>query len=269
MSIPDDVYRLRLTEFQTQSKQMTTSTANFQWTVPASTRCLYMFLQDASAGSNPIIPPSVFRVYGTSAGTGVAPTAANEEQNLTTIQVTYANLTKPQTRWDSSFLANGKFLTQLYMQSLIENNQDEDLGGAETMDQWLQRGPLFCWRFERDSEDRSTEADADQLHDGGASGLADRELVPVRGVHSGDRDHFRERPHHQRQSIERAGTETEARSARKNFLCLIRLHTLDVFTPGLALQLSGSRTPPTVCTLRIELACVLHTTHLRMGKACH
>ena len=25
------------------------------------------------------------------------------------------------------------------------------------MDQWLQRGPLYCWRFERDAEDRSTE----------------------------------------------------------------------------------------------------------------
>ena len=23
------------------------------------------------------------------------------------------------------------------------------------MDQWLQRGPLYCWRFERDSADRS------------------------------------------------------------------------------------------------------------------
>ena len=25
------------------------------------------------------------------------------------------------------------------------------------MDQWLQRGPLYCWRFERDVSDRSTE----------------------------------------------------------------------------------------------------------------
>ena len=71
--------------------------------------------------------------------------------------MTYANITKPQIRWDSSFVANGNYLTQLYMQSLIENHLDEDVGGAETMDQWLQRGSLYCWCFERYSEDRSTE----------------------------------------------------------------------------------------------------------------
>jgi len=125
--------------------------------VPGSTRALYMFLQDTSSGSNPIIPPSVFRVYGSTAVAGTLPVSTGEERNLTAIQVTYANITKPQTRWDSSFLANGNYLVQLYMQSLIENHLDDDVGGAETMDQWLQRGPLYCWRFERDGDDHSTE----------------------------------------------------------------------------------------------------------------
>ena len=29
-------------------------------------------------------------------------------------------------------------------------------GGVETMDQWLQRGPLFCFRFDRDSRALAT-----------------------------------------------------------------------------------------------------------------
>jgi hypothetical protein len=157
MSIPDGPEILRLNEFQCQSKQMTSANQNFQWTVPASTRRLYMFLQDTSAGSNPIIPPSVFRVYGSTAVAANVPLSTGEEQNLTAIQITYANITKPQTRWDSSFSSTTNYLVQLYMQSLIETKMDEDVGGAETMDQWLQRGPLYCWSFERDSSDMSTE----------------------------------------------------------------------------------------------------------------
>ena len=98
MSIPDSIDVLRLNELQCQSKQMTSS-QNFQWTVPGSTRRLYMFLQDTSAGSNPIIPPSVFRVYGstTALAPTVLPVSTGEERNLTSLQVTYANITKPQT----------------------------------------------------------------------------------------------------------------------------------------------------------------------------
>jgi hypothetical protein len=43
------------------------------------------------------------------------------------------------------------------MQSLIETKMEDDRGGAESMNQWLQRGPLYCWSFERDSRDLSTE----------------------------------------------------------------------------------------------------------------
>ena len=147
-----------MNEFQCQSKQMTgNGNSNFQWTVPSTTRRLYMFLQDTSAGSNPIIPPSVFRVYGSTGTAANLPLAIGEEQNLTAIQVTYANITKPQTRWDSSFSSTTNYLVQLYMQSLIETKLDDDVGGSETMDQWLQRGPLYCWSFERDSRDLSTE----------------------------------------------------------------------------------------------------------------
>ena len=158
MSIPDSVSTLRLTEFVCQSKPASSGTnENFQWTVPSSTKALYMFLQDASSGNNPIIPPSVFRVYGSTAVAGTLPASTGEEQSLTQIQISYANITKPPTRWTSEFSGSKNYLVQLFMQSLIENGLIDSVGGAETMDQWLERGPLYCWRFERDAEDRSTE----------------------------------------------------------------------------------------------------------------
>lgn len=158
MSIPDSISTLRLTEFLCMAKPMSSATnGSFNWTVKPSTRAIYMFLQDTTAGSNPIIPPGVFRVYGTSANAAALPVATGEEQTLTDIQITYANTTKPQTRWTSEFSSAKNLLTQLYMQSLIETGMSDSVGGAETMDQWLQRGPLYCWRFERDEADRSTE----------------------------------------------------------------------------------------------------------------
>ena len=157
-SIPSEPRLYPTLEFQCQQKNMNGANSNFQWTVPNSTITLYMFLQDTSAGSNPIIPPSVFRVYGTSTvNAATLPAAIGCEQNLEQIQITYANMTKPQTRWTSGFAASGDYLVQLFMQSLIETDRLNEGGGAETMDQWLQRGPLYCWRFDRDAADRSTE----------------------------------------------------------------------------------------------------------------
>lgn len=157
MSIPDGIDTLRLTEFQCTSRKMIDSNGDFQFVVPQSTRCLYVFLQDTTSGSNPIIPPSVFRVNGTTTVAGTLPLSTGEEQNLTEIQVTYANIVKPQASWSSSFTTGKNYLTQLYTQSLMENHLEDDIGGAETMDQWLQCGPLYAWRFERDASDRSVD----------------------------------------------------------------------------------------------------------------
>jgi len=162
ISIPDSISTLRLTEFLCMAKPMSTATnGSFNWTVKPSTRAIYMFLQDSSAGSNPIIPPGVFRVYGTTADPAVLPAAIGEEQTINDLRITYANTTKPQWRLTSEFTSSKNLLTQLYMQSLIETEMADSVGGVETMDQWLQRGPLYCWRFERDASDRSTEVQTD------------------------------------------------------------------------------------------------------------
>ena len=90
---------------------------------------MYLFLQDITAGTNPVIPPNLFRVNGAShvgTGTGV-------EQNLTKMQVTYAGM---------GFTGSSNLLTQMYMHELMESRRNGD-PGSETMDQWLQRGPCF------------------------------------------------------------------------------------------------------------------------------
>jgi hypothetical protein len=153
---------------------MLTASATTNWIVNGSTKAIYMFLQDTNAGSNPIIPPSVFRVAGYTANPAVAPVGAGCEQNLTVMTVNYAGTSKPpaaQTGY-MGFLPGQNMLLQMYYQSLLETFRDDSEGGAETFDQWLQRGPLYCWRFERDSKNLSTQVQTKVTYDPVGAGLA-------------------------------------------------------------------------------------------------
>lgn len=154
-SIPDGVQECFFNEWQLQSKTQTSLNMTHSFTVPPSTRSLYVFLQSGSAGTNPAFPPSKLA------------SDADSDLNCTSIQITYANLTKPQTRWVSGFAndptspaTNGRnvdLLTQLYHQQLLESGLESAGGGCETENEWLRRGPLYGFRFDRDMTDRSTE----------------------------------------------------------------------------------------------------------------
>ena len=150
MELPDVIEQLRLTEFAVLTKNITTATGNqFQFTVPPSTKALYVAIQAGSSGSNPKYPPGRFVVDG-------------QELNLTGLQVTYANQTKPMTRWLSGFAPNGagsntNFMTQAYYQTAVEGGRAMMAGGIESEADWLSRGPFMCFRFDKDFSDRSTE----------------------------------------------------------------------------------------------------------------
>ena len=151
MELPDVIEQLRLTEFAVLTKNITAAAGNqFQFTVPPSTKALYVAIQAGSSGSNPKYPPGRFVVDG-------------QELNLTGIQVTYANQTKPMTRWLSGFApigatsSNTNYMTQAYYQSAVEGGRAMMAGGIESEADWLSRGPFMCFRFDKDFSDRSTE----------------------------------------------------------------------------------------------------------------
>lgn len=151
MSVPDSVQELHLTEYNVQSKQMTSSNMSFSFSVPVSTSRMHVFLQAGTAGSNPNTPPSLFTV------------ANGSDLNLQTLQLTYSNQTRPQTRWSSAFIANSpvgrntSLLEQFYYQGLIERHQEDSVGGTESFNSWLSRGPLYSFSFARDQSDRSSD----------------------------------------------------------------------------------------------------------------
>jgi hypothetical protein len=155
MSIPDSVRDLYLTEMLIQSKPYS---SNLQFSVPPSTTMLTIFMQDNTSGSNPQIPPSMFRVLD------------NSDLALTNIQVTYANITKPSTNWESNYSVaisnaggtaftasgNNKF-EQRYHDSYEECGLDIKSCGCETFYDYLQRGPHYTFSFEKDVDNKSTE----------------------------------------------------------------------------------------------------------------
>jgi hypothetical protein len=151
MSIPNQITTLHLKEFQIQSKPYS---SNLVFTVPASTEMLYVFVQDGSAGRTTAIPPSSFTLPG------------QKQNNVKQLQLTYANLTKPQTLWLSGFKAPPatgvvtpaqNALVQFYNQHQQELGRANDATGVETFNQWLERGALYAFNYVRDSNERGTE----------------------------------------------------------------------------------------------------------------
>jgi hypothetical protein len=153
MEIPDQITTLHLREFQVQQKPL--QAVNLTFTVPPSSEMLYVFLQSTLAGTSTIWPPSQFSTVG------------DLQNNVTALQITYANVTKPMTRWTSGYVApaggavgatpafNG--LVQFYAQHNIELGKATDGAGVESFNEWLNRGALYSFNFIRDSADRSTE----------------------------------------------------------------------------------------------------------------
>ena len=138
---------LHLMEHQIQSKPLGgAGDKNFDFTVPSSTKAISIFVQSGNAGSNTLTPPSKF----------CCPTN-DAERYLRSVQVTYANITKPPTRWSSEYSGAERKLQQRYLDTQIESSQAFSPGGAQTLQQWMDDGVLLHYSWIRDSNDRSTQ----------------------------------------------------------------------------------------------------------------
>lgn len=140
---PTGTDTLHLMEHQVQSKKITAGEQNFDFTVPPSTRAISIFVQSGTRTTR--VPPSNFKCVG------------DHERKLQSIQITYANTTKPPTRWTSEFGTNTNKLQQRYLDTQIESTQAFSSGGCETFQQWLENGVLLHYNWNRDAADRSTQ----------------------------------------------------------------------------------------------------------------
>ena len=136
---------LHLTEMALYQKTSQGSTSNLEFTVPSSTQAISVFVQSAKTGSLTTLPPSRFKLLDDS------------EENLSSIQLTYGNVTKPSVQWDSARLGYVDKMQQRYHDMLLESGQLWDVGGSESFEAYLYRGQHQTYAFVRDKDDRSTQ----------------------------------------------------------------------------------------------------------------
>lgn len=142
---------LNLMEHSVQSKKIRENGGeeNLDFTIPTSTKAITVFVQSSASNNNTIVPPSNFKCVG------------GQDATLQSLQLTYANTTKPPTRWTSQYdLQAGvgvNKLQQRYLDSQIESGQAFSSGGSETFASWLESGPYYHYSFLRDKDDRSTQ----------------------------------------------------------------------------------------------------------------
>jgi hypothetical protein len=138
----DPVFKLR--EIKAHST-LVANDSTLSFNVPSSTDEITIFLQSGKAGVENLTPPTVFRCDDDS------------HLNMTSCQVTYANITKPPTRVGFTHNANTNQLAQRYLQTHLESGMAALEGGCETFSEFVSRGPIDHFSFKKSAELKDTQ----------------------------------------------------------------------------------------------------------------
>jgi hypothetical protein len=125
----------------TKSLSQGESQSHLEFTVPPSTYAIALAFQG--------------RTFGQSTDKNIGRLWANlgrSELKLLNLQLTFANTSKPSVQYSTP---HG--LQQRWYDSLVHLGQSENGGGTETYNDWLTRGPVLYFSFEREELDRSTQ----------------------------------------------------------------------------------------------------------------
>jgi len=135
---------------------------NIDFTVPPSTLAITVFVQSTKAGTNTTLPPTQF--YSASNVLNNV-NDANIVNNIQYIQVTYGSITKTQTLYSSAYrpLSTGlindsgiNYNVQRWLQSIQYSGIITNDGGAESHENFLDRGNYWHFDFSRDKNDTSS-----------------------------------------------------------------------------------------------------------------
>ena len=151
----DDItYLLDLEQTSCQSDKIDNySFAQKNFDVSPSTFALSVAYQDLRAGNNTSVSSSKFRSYNNAL---TAPT----ELALNRFFLNYAGQNMPAPDADMQFDTNIDRTTQRYMETMLYNGAVYDTGGAETIEEFHERGAYYYFAIPRDGSDRSTRVSA-------------------------------------------------------------------------------------------------------------
>lgn len=168
---PTGIIPLSLLEMSVLNKSLSGmgvgSTQNIDFTVPPSTLALTVFVQSSKSGTQSISPPTQFY---SATGTNQFDNDYNIVNDIQYIQVTYGSVTKTQTLYSSKYepldtvlatkgtLADTgiNFNIQRWLQSIQYSGKITSDGGAESHQNFLDRGNYWHFDFSRDKNDTSS-----------------------------------------------------------------------------------------------------------------
>jgi len=158
----DMTYLLDLEQTRCQAEKIDTDSfqqKNFD--VSPSTFALTAAYQDLRAGENTALSASKFKSYDAAA----QPTVS-QELKLNRFFINFAGQNLPAPDANPEFQAGRDYTTQRYIESQIYSGAYYDTGGAETIEEYHDRGAYYYFSWPRDGTDRSTRVNVHQQFDG-------------------------------------------------------------------------------------------------------
>jgi hypothetical protein len=159
----DDItYLLDLEQTRCQAEKIdNTNFGQKNFDVSPSTFALSTAYQDLRAGENTAISSSKFRSYE-----DVAQPTVPQELKLNRFFINFSGMNFPQPDASPEFKAGTDYTTQRYVESQIMSGGYYDTGGAETIEEYHDRGAYYYFSCPRDGTDRSTRVNVHQQFDG-------------------------------------------------------------------------------------------------------
>lgn len=125
--------------------------------VSPSTHALTLAFQDIRVGANTALSASKFKTYDNAA----VPTLS-QELKMNRMFISYSGVQKPNPDSDPNFVPGTDYTVQRYVESQIGSGAFFDSGGAETLEEFHERGAYYYFPWQRDGTDRSTRATINQ-----------------------------------------------------------------------------------------------------------
>ena len=146
------------------NKQISNGQQNLDFIVPPSTQQIVIWIQDSSVGNNTKLSYARFKARQNCPAGDLkrmdkfGPWAKTYDENLQSIQLTFAGITKPMTLFQTG---NGGSTSQpsvsvSMLQRYLMNNQNQQRSDHETFYDWLSQGAYYTFDFTRDSTNLGT-----------------------------------------------------------------------------------------------------------------
>ena len=151
-------------DIQIMNKQLPSGSSVINFNIPPSTQRLAVWIQDSAVGTHSMLPLTRFKARQYTNGSLTAlnkfgPWSNDYSENLLSLQLNFAGITKPMTNFQRGSGAGqvGDGKTNNMLQRWIMTNQNNhNKKRPEKYTDWLSMGPYYLYDFSRSSDNLGT-----------------------------------------------------------------------------------------------------------------